>query len=90
MLWLLYFMESQGYDVEIAELYQDIKSTQLLMNNGRFSSRKKTKRIKAKFFFIKDRIDAGEMKVTQCPTEEIWVDLLKKPLQGREFRLMRS
>ena len=50
--------------MEIVELYQDNKSTQLLMNNGRFSSRKKMKHIKAKFFFIKDRIDAGEMKVT--------------------------
>ena len=57
-------MESQGYDVEIVELYQDNKSTQLLMNNGRFSSGKKTKHIKAKFFFIKDIINAGEMKVT--------------------------
>jgi hypothetical protein len=89
MLWSLYFMESQGYDVEIVELYQDNKSTQLLMNNGRFSSRKKMKHIKAKFFFIKDRIDAGEMKVTHCPTKEMWVDVLTKPLQGRAFRLMR-
>ena len=90
MLWSLYFIQSQGYDVEIVELFQDNKSTQLLMNNGRFSSGKKTKHIKAKFFFIKDRIDAGEMKVTHCPTKEMWADVLTKPLQGRAFRLMRS
>jgi hypothetical protein len=90
MLWSLYFMESQRYNVEIVELYQDNKSTQLLMNNGRFLSGKKTKDIKAKFFFIKDRIDAGEMKVTHCPTKEMWADELTKPLQGRAFRLMRS
>jgi len=90
MLWSLYFMQSQGYDVEIVELFQDNKSTQLLMNNGRFLSGKKTKHIKAKFFFIKDWIDAGEMKVTHCPTEEMWVEVLTKPLQGRAFRLMRS
>jgi len=90
MLWSLYFMQSQGYDVEIVELFQDNKSTQLLMNSGRFLSGKKTKHIKAKFFFIKDRIDTGELKVTHCPTEEMWVDVLTKPLQGRAFRLMRS
>jgi len=90
MLLSLYFMHSQGYDVEIVELFQDNKSTQLLVNNGRFSSGKKTKHIKAKFFFIKDRIDAGEMKVTHCPTEEMWADVLTKPLQGRAFRLMRT
>jgi hypothetical protein len=90
MLWSLYFMQSQGCDVEIVELFQDNKSTQLLMNNMRFSSGKKTKHIKAKFFIIKDRIDAGEMKVTHCPTKEMWADVLTKPLQGRAFRLMRS
>ena len=60
------------------------------MKNGQFSSGKKTKHIKAKFFFIKDRIDAGEVKVTHCPTGEMWADVLTKPLQGRAFRLMRS
>jgi hypothetical protein len=31
MLWSLYFMDSQGYDMEIIELYQDNKSPELLM-----------------------------------------------------------
>ncbi len=54
MLWLLYFIQSQGYNVETIEL---------LMKNGWFLSRKRTKHIKAKFFFIKDRIDSGEIRV---------------------------
>jgi hypothetical protein len=62
MLWMLYyFIQSQGYNVETIQFYQDSKSTQLLMKNGQFSSRKKTKRIRVKFFFIKDRIDSREM-----------------------------
>ena len=71
MLWSLYFMQSQGYDVKIVELFQDNKSTELLMNNGQFLSGKKAKHIKAKFFFIKGRFDAGKMKVTYCPTREM-------------------
>ncbi len=54
------------------------------------SSGKKTKHIKAKFFFIKDRVDDGEIKVIDCPTEEIWADILTKPLQGMAFRTMRA
>jgi hypothetical protein len=46
---------------------------------------KKTKQIKAKFFFIKDRIDSGEIKVIDCPSEEMWADVLAKPLQGMAF-----
>jgi hypothetical protein len=89
MLWLLYFIESQGYEVECIGLHQDNTSTQLLMNNGRFSSGKKTKHIQAKFFFIKDRIDDGEMIGVNCPTKGMWADILTKPLQGKAFRVMR-
>jgi hypothetical protein len=71
MLWSLSFMQSQGYDMEIVELYQDNKSTQLLRQNNRFSNGKKTKRIKAKFFFIKDRVNDGEVRIVHCPTEEM-------------------
>ncbi len=53
------------------------------------SSGKKTKHIKTKFFFIKDRVDDGEIKVTDCPTEEMWADIMTKPLQGTAFRVMR-
>ena len=34
MLWLLYFMESQGYNVECIGLHQDNMSTQHLMKKG--------------------------------------------------------
>jgi hypothetical protein len=90
MLWLLYFMESQGYNVECIGLHQDNTSIQLLMKNGRFLSGKKTKHIRAKFFFIKGRINDGEMIVMNCPTEGMWADILTKHLQGKAFRVMRS
>jgi hypothetical protein len=90
MLRTLYFLQSQGYEAECVGLYQDNISTQLLMKNGRFSSGKKTKHIKAKFFFIKDKIDGGEMRILDCPTEEMWADVLKKTLQGMAFKRMRA
>ncbi len=45
MLWSLYFIQAQGYGAKCVGLYQDNISTQLLMKNRRFSSRKKTKYI---------------------------------------------
>ncbi len=80
----------QGYAAECVGLYQDNISTQLLIKNGRMFSGKKTKHIKAKFFFIKDRVEDGEIKVIDCPTEEMWGDVLTKPLQGMAFRTMRA
>ncbi len=71
-------------------LYPDNISIQLLIKNGKMSSGKKTKHIKAKFFFIKDRIDNGEIRVLDCPAEEMWADIMTKPLQGTVFRVMRA
>jgi hypothetical protein len=90
MLQSLYFIQSQGYKPECVGLYQDNVSTQLLIKNGRFSSGKKTKHIKAKFFVIKDRVDSGEIRVIDCPAEEMWADVLTEPLQGMAFRTMRA
>ena len=86
MLSTLYFIQSQGYGAECIGLYQDSISAQLLMKNGHFSSGKKTKHIKAKFFFIKDKVDEGEMRIFDCPTEQMWADVLTKPLQGMAFK----
>ena len=90
MLWTLYFIQHQGYGAECMELYQDNISTQLLMKNGRFLSGKKTKHIKAKFYFIKDRVDDGEMQIIKYPTDNMWADVLTKPLQGAVFKKMRA
>jgi len=90
MLWTLYFIQNQGYGAECVGLCQDNISTQLLMKNGRFSSGKKTKHIKAKFFFIKDKVDEGEMRILDCPTEQMWADVLTKPMQGMAFKRMQA
>ncbi len=77
--------------METIKLYQDNKSTELLMMNRRFSSGNRTKHIKAKFFLHKDRIkNKKEMRVVHQPTKEMWTDVLTKPLQGRAFKEMRA
>ena len=55
MLWSLYLIREQGYNVKHIELHQDNISAQLLEINGKFPSSSKTKHIKAKIFFIKDK-----------------------------------
>ena len=68
-------------------LYQDNKSTILLANNGRWSSSKRTKHIKSRYFFIKDKIDQGEVSIEHQPTNMMlmWSDVLTKPKQGKGF-----
>ena len=35
-------------------------------------------------------MDDREIKVIDCPTEEMWADIMTKPLQGTAFRVMRA
>ena len=51
---------------------------------------RRPKHIKAKFFFIKDRVDDGEIRVIDCPSKKMWADIMTKPLQGTAFRVMRA
>ena len=90
VLWSLYFIQAQGYGVKYAEIHQDNVSAQMLKTNGKFSRSRKTKHIKAKFFFIKDKVNSEEVKIVDCPVGVLWADVLTKPLQGTEFRKMRA
>jgi hypothetical protein len=42
-----------------------------------------------RYFWVKDRIEAGEVKVEHLGTADMIADFLSKPLQGELFRKMR-
>ena len=90
ILWTRYFLESQGYKVHDSVLYQDNQSAMLLERNGRGSSSKRTRHINIRYFFIKDRIASGEVKLEYCPTETMLADAFTKPLQGSAFIRFRD
>jgi hypothetical protein len=85
-----YFVECQEYDINEYVIYHDNMIALLLEKNGRVSSSRRTKHIKAKYFLIKDYYDAGKINVKFCPTDKMWADILTKPLQGQKFRDMRA
>ena len=90
ILWTLYFIKAQGYTVDQNVVYQDNMSTMRLAINGQVSSSKRTKHIKARYYFIKDKIDEGEVEIRHCPTKKMWSDILNKPKTGAAFRKDRA
>ena len=82
-------MESQGYNITKKTLYQDNKSAIILEKNRKISSSKRTKHLMV-WYFLKDKVDQGEVSIKYCPTEQMWSDILTKPLQRQQFRLMRA
>ena len=67
-------------------MYQDNMETMHLETNGSLSSSKRTKHIKDRYFFIKDKVDTGEIEIEQYPTEMMWADVLNNPKSDRTLR----
>jgi hypothetical protein len=89
VIWTRDFLMSQGYNMKAATVYQDNMSTMALAEKGR-STAEKTRHINIRYFFVKDRVEAGEIEIKYCPTEHMLADILTKPLQGQAFRDMRD
>ncbi len=91
ILWTCNFYEAQGYyTITANNVYQDNMSTLLLAKNGHILSSKCTKHIKAKYFFIKHYHHSGEIDLQYCPTDDMWADILTKPLQGPKVWVMQA
>ena len=74
-----YFIEGQGYAVEKLDFHQDNMSAMLMENNGKESSKKQTKNIRVRYFFIKYCIENWDLSLKYCPTGEMYAYLFTKP-----------
>jgi hypothetical protein len=88
--WTKLFLEAQGYAMQDTVLYQDNMSAILLEKNGRASSSKRTKHIHQRYFYVKEKVDNGDIRVEHCPTEQMMADFFTKPLRGSLFRKLRD
>ena len=61
VIWSLYLIQAQGYSVDQNIIHQDNMATMRLEINGSLSISKRTKHIKARYFFNKDKVDTGEI-----------------------------
>ena len=80
IMWGLYFIQAQVFEVKKNVLMQDNKSTILMATNGRFSCTKRTKHIKNRYFMIMDKIERGEVIIQYFPTGDMWADINIKAL----------
>ena len=89
-IWLRMFLEEQGFFLGKNIVYQDNQSAIKMERNGRNSCTGNSRHVDIRYFFVKDRVDKGEISVEYCPTDIMLADYLTKPLQGRKFHLFRA
>jgi hypothetical protein len=90
IIWTNNFLKAQGYPIKDTILFQDNMSAIKLEQNGRQSSSKRTRHLNIRHFFIKDRVQSGELNIKHCGTDDMIADYFTKPLQGSKFIQFRD
>ena len=80
--WFRYFWLAQGDHVKEDILMQDNDSGILVQKNYPYSTRKGSKHIHIRYFFVVDKVKNKEVKIIYCPTNKMWADFSSKPTQG--------
>jgi hypothetical protein len=88
VIWCREFLKYQGIScLSPSIIFQDNKSAIAMMEKGYHTS-SRSKHIEVKYFFIKNRIERGEIIITYLPSSIMISDTLTKALQGELFRKM--
>jgi hypothetical protein len=90
ILWISLWLQSQGHDLRpIIVYYQDNQSILSLMKTGK-KPNQKTKHHEIHYFFVKNRVDNGDICLVYKPTEDMLADIMTKPVNGQLFSTLSS
>lgn len=83
------FIKAQGYETGPAVIYQDNLSCLALMKRGGPGS-ERSRHINIRHFWVKERVDDGEICFEHLSTQMMDVNALTKPVQGAQFERERK
>ena len=85
-LCLHHFLKDQGHDTGPVTIYQDNTST---IERGRPGA-ERSRHIDIRHFWLHDKVKDKEAIIVHLGTKEMYADVLKKPLQGKQFAYERD
>ena len=83
------FLVAQGYKVGPVLILQDNRSCMAIMARGGPTS-ERSRHINIRYFWLKERIDSGEVVLEHLGTELMFANILTKPVQGKQFAKERK
>lgn len=90
VLWTKLFIEAQGFTIHENIVLRDNTSSMKRESNGKWSSGKRTRHLKIKYFYVTDLIKRNEIELKYCPTGKMVADYMTKPLVGWKFKQFRN
>ena len=85
VLWSMEWLGAQGHNVRPVVVYQDNQSVLSLMKSGKNPGHR-TKHMNIRYFFVKNRVELGDVSLTYLPTADMVADMMTKPLNGATLR----
>jgi len=64
IIWARHFLQAQGFDMNSTKMYQDNMSAMKIEKNGQAFLGKRSRHINVRYFFMKDRLESHDIKVT--------------------------
>ena len=90
ILWTRNFLNGQQFPHGDCILYQDNASSIVLANKGFDAAGKRMRHMNIRYFFVRDCVMRGLLKIRHLGTKEMTADYFTKPLQGKQFLEFRS
>jgi hypothetical protein len=76
-----------GYDMGPVKLFQDNEAAIKLLNDN-MSNSFQSKHINVRYFYAREKMEKGELKIIPLRTEKMIADILTKPMTGPKFTVM--
>ena len=83
------FLTAQGEQLSAPDIKQDNQGTMTMLAKGSSSSGRSC-HINIRYFWLKERLDHKEIKLSYMRTDDMVADILTKPLQGKKFYALRK
>ena len=87
-LWLMIFLHGHGYGTMNNIVYQYNQSSISMDKNGGNYCTRNSRHKNIRYFFVKDRVDKGEVKIEYRPTQMMLADYFTKPLKEKVFKIL--
>eukprot|EP01033_Poteriospumella_lacustris_P014441 gene14441-10319_t len=89
IIWLRQLLMSQGFPLGPVRVAEDNQPV-LAMLERKSHGVARTRHINIRYFFIIDRVKAGDLLLHHMPTDEMLADIFTKPLVGGSFHKMQA